>query len=659
MAYIEFDKKQLVNLSYALNKELLRANRKGSYSSTTLIRCNTRKYHGLLVAPQPAIDDELHILLSVIDPTIIQHNAEFNFGIHQFPGGVFQPKGHKYVRELQSDPIPKITYRVGGVVFTVEMLFSSDSDRVLIKYTLEDCHSATTIRLKPFLAYRQRHKLSKANDWVETKYQPVDNGARFRMYQGYSPLYMQFSKKVDYVHVPDWYYNVEYSEEQRRGYEYQEDLFVPGYFEFPLKQGESIILSAGLEEIKTAGLTKVFHNELKKRVPRSSFKNCLLNSAEQFIQTREGRTEVVAGFPWFGRWGRDTFIALPGLTLTNDKAKQCKAVLDTMSAELSGPLFPNIGSKHDASYNSIDAPLWFFWAVQQYADYTGDYKKVWKLYGKKLKMILEGLRKGTDYNIKMHDNGLISGGEIGKALTWMDAISNGKAVTPRIGMPVEINALAYNAMMFTLDLAKKSKDTVFVNQWQSIADEFPKVFTKTFWDEEKGYLADYVNDDFKSWDVRPNMVFATSLPYSPLSIDKRQAVISNVETELLTPRGLRTLSPKNEAYEGHYQGDQPTRDKQYHQGTVWPWLLGHFVEGYLKIHGKSGVRKMEWHIEQFEEVMLEHGIGSISEIYDGDPPHIARGAISQAWSVSEILRAMSLIEKVKAGKDLNKIGGAQ
>ena len=454
-------------------------------------------------------------------------------------------------------------------------------------------------------------------------------------------------------------YNVEYSEEQKRGYESQEDLYVPGYFEFPLKKGESVILSAGLDEVNATSLSKAFKAELKKRIPRSSFRNCLLNSADQFIQTREGRTEIVAGFPWFGRWGRDAFIALPGLTLTNGKEKQCKAVLDTMSTELKGPLFPNIGSKYDASYNSIDAPLWYFWAVQQYAMQTGDFKQVWKLYGEKLKMILNGFRVGTDYNIKMHDNGLISGGEIGKALTWMDAISNGKAVTPRIGMPVEINALGYNAMMFTLDLAKRFEDKEFINQWQGIVDNFPNVFAATFWDEEKGYLADYVNGDFKSWDVRPNMVFAASLPYSPLSLDKRQAIIHKIESELLTIRGLRSLSPKNAAYEGHYKGDQSTRDKEYHQGTVWPWLMGHFVEGYLKIYGKSGIRKMEWHIEQFEDVMEEHGIGSISEIYDGDPPHAARGAISQAWSVSEILRSMQMIEKVKAGIDLNKIGGAK
>jgi predicted glycogen debranching enzyme len=656
MAYIEFDKNQLINLSYSLSKELLRVNRRGAYSSTTLIRCNTRKYHGLLVAPQPAIDDELHVILSGIDPTVIQHDAEFNFGIHQFPGGVYQPRGHKYVRELQADPIPKITYRVGGVVLSVEMLFSQDTDRILIKYTLDDCHSPTKLRLKPFLAFRQRHKLSKANDWVDTKYQNVDNGVRFRMYQGYSPLYMQFSKKVDYVHVPDWYYNIEYREEFLRGYEYQEDLFVPGFFEFDIKKGESVYLSAGLNEVKPAGLSKAFTAELKRRIPRSSFRNCLLNSAEQFIQKRDGRTEVVAGFPWFGRWGRDTFIALPGLTLTNGREKVCKAVLDTMSAELKGPLFPNIGSKNEASYNSIDAPLWYFWSIQQYAHTTGNFEQAWKLYGKKMKMILSGLRKGTEYNIKMHDNGLISGGVPGKALTWMDAISNGKPVTPRIGMPVEINALAYNAIMFTLEMAKKFKDDAFVNEWQSLADNFPQIFTDTFWDEEQQYLADYVNGDYKNRDVRPNMIIAASLPYSPISIEKRKAVVSKVQSELLTIRGLRTLSPKNPAYEGRYEGDQPTRDKQYHQGTVWPWLMGHFVEAYLKIHGKSGVRKMEWYIEQFEDTMKEHGIGSISEIYDGDPPHTARGAISQAWSVSEILRAMQLIEKVKSGTNLNKEG---
>ncbi len=656
MAYIEFDKTKLVNLSYSLNKELLRVNRRGAYSSTTLIRCNTRKYHGLLVAPQAAIDDELHVILSSIDPTIIQHDAEFNFGIHQYPGGVYQPRGHKYVRELYADPIPKIIYRVGGVILSVEMLFSRETDRILIKYTLEDCHSDTKLRLKPYLAFRQRHKLSKANEWVDTKYQKVDNGVRFRMYQGYTPLYLQFSKDVEYVHVPDWYYNIEYREEFLSGYDYREDLFVPGFFEMDIKKGESVYLSAGLNEVKPAGLSKAFTAELKSRIPRNSFRNCLLNSAEQFIQKRDGRTEVVAGFPWFGRWGRDTFIALPGLTLTNGREKVCKAVLDTMSSELKGPLFPNIGSKSDASYNSIDAPWWYFWSIQQYAAKTGNYKQVWRLYGKKMKMILEGFRKGTDYNIKMYDNGLVSGGEPGKALTWMDAISNGKPVTPRIGMPVEINALAYNAIRFMLDLAEKNEDKAFVEQWQPIADGFPQVFTDTFWDDEKAYLADYVDGDYKNWDVRPNMIFAASLPYSPLSIEKRKAVLTMVERELLTIRGLRTLSPKNPAYEGHYEGDQPTRDSQYHQGTVWPWLMGHFVEAYLKIHGKSGLRKMEWYIEQFEDTMKEHGIGSISEIYDGDPPHTARGAISQAWSVSEILRSLELIDKVKKGVNLNEEG---
>ncbi len=645
MAYLEFDKSKLVNLSYSLTKELVRANKRGSYASTTLSRCNTRKYHGLLITPQPAIDDELHVLLSSVDPTIIQKGAEFHLGIHRYPHGVYAPKGHKYMRELHSDPIPKITYRVGGVVFSVETLLSTTTDRVLIRYTLEDAHSPTKIRLQPFLAFRERHSLSKANVFANTKFEKVANGAKFRMYQGYTPLYMQFSKETEYVHIPNWYNNIEYLEELNRGYEFKEDLFVPGYFEFSMKKGESVILSAGVEEAKPSGLKRAFANEMKNRIPRDSFRNALLNAAGQFIQKRNGKTEIIAGFPWFGRWGRDTFIALPGLTLSTGNPQLCKNVLDTMSAELKGPLFPNIGSNNDAAYNSIDAPLWYFWAIQQYTYHTKKYKEVWKRYGKKMKMILEGYRKGTSFNIRMNESGLVSGGEPGVALTWMDAVAGGKPVTPRTGMQVEINALWYNAMMFMLELADKFDDKKFIKEWQHVADRFPSLFVSVFWDKEKGYLADYADKGYKDWAIRPNMIFAASLPYSPIDDAMKKSVVDVVKGHLLTTRGLRTLSPKHPDYQGVYGGDQMTRDRQYHQGTVWPWLFGHFVEAYLKIYGKSGVQKMKWYCEQFENTMTEDGIGTISEIYDGDPPHHAKGAISQAWSVAEVLRAQEIINQ--------------
>ena len=647
MSYFNFDKSKLINLEYSLDRELIRSNRRGAYSSSSIIRSNTRKYHGLLIAPQPAIDNELHVLLSSLDITITQHNESFNLGVHRFPGGVYSPKGHKYVREVTMEPIPSIVYRVGGVVFKVETLLSSESDRILIKYTLLDCHSATTIQLKPYLAFRSRHSLSKANEFVNTKFENVERGVSFRMYQGYTPLYIQSNKKMEYIHSPNWYYNIEYFEEQQRGYDYQEDLMVPGFFEFPLKKGESIILSAGTSEAKTVSLTKAFNKELKTRISRDSFKNNLLNSAEQFITKRDGRTEVIAGFPWFRRWGRDTFISLPGLTMVQEKYKVAKDVIDTMLADLSGPLFPNMGYKNSAAFNSIDTPLWFFWTLQQYVKYSSDSKIVWKNYGSKMKSILRGFRAGTLFNIKIEDNGLVYGGEQGKALTWMDAISNGKAVTPRIGYDVEVNALAYNAIMFTLKLAKENNDQKFVDEFESIANNFPKVFMDTFWNDKYGYLADYVDGDYKDWSIRPNMLIAASLPYTPLDKKYIKSILDIIERELLTIRGLRSLSPNHSDYEEIYFGDQNTRDKQYHQGTVWPWLIGAYVEVYLKIHGASGIRKMEWYLEQFEDVMIEHGVGSISEIYDGNPPHLPRGTISQAWSVAELIRAMDIIEKYK------------
>ena len=415
MNYLQFDKNQLVNLSFSLTHELLRANRSGSFATTTLVFCNTRKYHGLMITPQPAIDDEMHVLVSSIDATIIQHDTEFHLGIHRYPDGIYSPKGHKYIRDFKIDTIPKTTFRVGGVVFARESVFVRNADRMLIKYTVEECNSPTTIRLQPFLAFRQRHKLSKANNFVDKTYKTSQNGVNFRMYQGYTPVHFQFSKQVEYIHAPDWYYNIEYIEEKKRGYDYLEDLYVPGYFEFQLKKGESIVLSAGTQEINPRGLKQMFNTEKKHRVFRNNFKNHLLNAAEQFIQKRDGKTGIIAGFPWFGVWGRDTFISLPGLSTSIGKPEIAKAVLDTMSKNLKGPLFPNIGSDDNAAYNSIDAPMWYFWAIQQYVYKTGKYKEAWKKYGQKMKVILEGYKNGTEYNIKMQDNGLIWGGVQGKA----------------------------------------------------------------------------------------------------------------------------------------------------------------------------------------------------------------------------------------------------
>ena len=647
MSYINFNKSKLVNLEYSLNKELLRSNRAGAYASTTIIGCNTRKYHGLLVTPQPAIDDGNHVLLSGLDETVIQRDTEFNLAIHKFAGEVYVPKGHKYIRSFESDPIPKTTYRVGGVVLTKERMFTQSNDRILIRYTLEEAHSPTILRFMPFLAFRNVHTLCKANHDADRKYLNIENGIKVKMYKGYSFLNMQFSKEVEYTHVPDWYYNFEYTKEMIRGYDCHEDLYTPGYFETSIKKGESIIFAAGTEPVNPSSLKRLFINEVKKRTPRDSFENCLENAAQQFFVKRGKKTEIIAGFPFFGRWGRDTFISLPGLTLTRGDKKTFNAVINTMVKELKGPLFPNLGTGDHLAYNSVDTSLWFFWTLQQYSKFTGEKESIWKEYGKKLKAILNGYLNGTMYNIGMHENGLIYAGQNGMALTWMDAIISGKPVTPRIGFTVEVNALWYNAIMYSLELAGLSGDDPFVNKWKEIADRIPGAFIQTFWDEEKGYLADFVEGENRDFAVRPNMIFAASLAYSPLDEIKQQKVLEVVKSELVTPRGIRTLSPKNPDYKGGYYGDQVARDYAYHNGTAFPWLLGHFAEAYLNIYGKSGLSYIQKLYNNFNEEMFEHGIGSISEVYDGDPPFSAAGAISQAWSVGELLRLKSLLDEWK------------
>jgi len=599
----------------------------------------------MLVTPQPGIDHENHVLLSSLDETIIQEEAEFNLGIHKYQGGTYNPKGHKYARDFTIMEVPRLLYRVGGVILAKEMIFSSREDRIIIRYTLNEANSATRIRLRPFLAFRNVHHLSKENIFADKKYEKVEGGTRMKLYHGYTDLFMQISKQNEYTHAPDWYYNIEYQEEMERGYEFLEDLLVPGFFEFDIKPGESVFFSAGISEITPATIKRIYTSELKQRLPRDSFENCLINAAQQFIVKRGQKTDIISGFPWSGRRCRDTFIALPGLTLTTGDVKTCKAVIDTLLKDIKGPLFFNYGPDGKSEYTSADTPLWFFWTLQQLYLSTGDHKGVWKEYGRIMKQILEGYREGTEFNVFMEPNGLVYAGIPGKALTWMDAIVNGKPVTPRNGLAVDVNALWYNAVRFCMEMAEKSGDKKFTDRWTDIADKIPEEFRQKFWKEEKGYLADYIDGDYTDWSVRPNMVFAASLQYSPVSEEIRKTILSKIKQELLTTRGLRTLTPVSAAYKGTCFGDQTQRDQAYHQGTVWPWLFGHFAEGYLRIHGKSGLSFIKGYYEEFYQTLTEHGVGTISEIYDGDPPHTPRGAISQAGSVAEILRVHRMINE--------------
>ncbi|MGV8095551.1 MAG: amylo-alpha-1,6-glucosidase [Mangrovibacterium sp.] len=643
MSYLKFDKSSLVNLEYSLAREFLRSNRTGSYISTTISGCNTRKYHGLLICPVPQLDGDKHVLLSSLDETIIQHNAEFNLGIHKYEGEHYEPKGHKYIRDFDVEIVAKTTFRVGGVVFDKEQLLVENDEQILIRYTLREAHSPTVLRLRPFLAFRSVHHLSKANMYAYTKYIPVPNGIKMRLYEGYPELHMQFSKEAEFIPVPVWYNNIEYFKERERGYDYLEDLFVPGYFEIPIDKNESIIFSASTFEVKPAGFKTKFTREYDGRIPRNSFINCLTNSARQFIRDIGNKADVIAGYPWYNGITRQTLVALPGLTLALDDPETFEKVIDTQIARLKDGLFPKTTDGNRNSYDSIDAPLWLFWALQQYVPEVADKKQIWKIYGSALKQILNAYRTGTHYHIRMNGDGLISGGDEYTALTWMDSYINGKPVVKRTGMPVEVNALWFNAVCFALELAGAANDLNFINEWEGWPEKIAGSFVREFWSEGRGYLADCVFYEQKDWTVRPNMVIAAAMKYSPLDREMQKSILSVAKKQLLTPRGLRSLTPESPFYEGLCEGDVSLREKAVHQGSVWPWLIQFFIEGYLRIHKAGGMPFIKKIIDGFEEDMSEHCIGTIAEMYNGNPPHHARGAVSQAWSVGAVIRAYKLI----------------
>jgi len=642
MSVLKFDKTSLGNLEYSLKREMLATDRTGGYMSTTIVCCNTRKYHGLMVCP---IDnsDKSYVMLSSLDETVIQHEQAFNLALHKFPGN-YEPKGHKYIVDFQYTPTPTITYRVGGVVLKKELLWVHSRAQLLVRYTLVDCHSETTLRLRPFLAFRDKHALSKANMDADGHSYPINGGVRCRLYDSFPWLNMQIDKAgVEFIAAPDWYYDFEYEEELARGYEAHEDLLTPGYFETKLAKGESIIFSCGFDEMtKLQDIDDTFDAEIARRTKKVDFMSIMQHSARQFIIKRDGKTEVIAGYPWFGRWGRDTFIALPGITLSRGDVQSCIDTLDTITSEMQDGLFPNMGS----AYNSVDAPLWFFHVLQQLEKHTSK-AEIWERYGQKMKDVLNAYKRGVGDLIRVHDNGLVWAQHPQYAMTWMDAVVDGKPVTGREGYQVEINAMWYNAMCYTLELARKFKDKEFCAEWKDAPAVTKESFIKTFWSDEQGYLADYANLQETSWFIRPNQIIACALPYRMLDSDQMMGVINIVKQHLLTPKGLRTLSPRNPIYVGRYEGNQHDRDSAYHQGTVWVWPLEHYVAACFEMFGKSFVPKAQEILAGFEEDLTTYGIGSIAEIYDADPPHTPRGAVSQAWSVGAILRIAEMISIYK------------
>ena len=646
MCYLRFDKTQMTNLQDSLFKELLITNRSGAYCSTTLVGCNIRKYHGLLVVPVPEIDDENHVLLSSLDETVIQHGAEFNLGLHKYQGENYSPKGHKYIVSFEWEKVPTWVYRIGGVLLKKEIAYDTTTFRLYIRYTLLDAHSATTLRLKPFLAFRSVRQWTHENGAANTGFEAVENGIRMCLYQGYPDLYMQLNHKAEWHHQPDWYRGLDYPKERERGYDSSEDLMVPGYFEMPIKKGDSIIFTASLASVAPRQMGKLMDAEIAALDSRDSFYHCLVNAAHQFKVQKDGENYLLAGYPWFKCRARDMFIAMPGITLSIGEVEMYEKYMETAAKAIRSYINKEPLPVAIYEMEQPDTLLWAIWCIQQYGKYVSR-QKCNELYGDLLREMIKFIRDGKHSNLFLHDNGLLYSNGRDRAVTWMNAQSNGRPITPRSGYIVEFNALWYNALKFYEQILSENggeENKALAAQFAAEAEKTARSFKEVFLNEY-GYLLDYVDGQMMDWSVRPNQLFAIALDFSPLDMKERKSVLDICTKELVTPKGIRSLSPKSGGYNPMYIGRQEQRDFAYHQGTAWPWLTGFYLEAYLRVYRMSGVNYIERQLIGFEEELFYHCVGTIPELFDGNPRFSGRGALSFAMNVSGILRAIRLLEK--------------
>ena len=645
MSYLKFDKNLMINLEQSLPKEMLRTNKSGAYHCTTIVGCNTRKQHGLLVIPIPEMDDTAHVLLSSLDESVIQHGASFNLGLHQYGDNVFSPNGHKYIREFNCENVPVMTFRVGGVVLTKEKVFISHENRILIKYTLVEAHSPTTLRFRPMLAFRNANDLCVENDAINKDVRLTHNGVSTCLYSGYPELFMQFSKPVEWINEGHWYKGIEYTKDKVRGIPYKEDLWVPGYFELPIKKGESIIFSASTYECVPKKFEKTYDGELTTRTCRTSFFNCLKNSAKQFYLKKDSGTYIMAGYPWYNVRARDELISLPGCTLAINHEEDYFEILDTFLSALfrfidKGEKDPTIGE-----IDLPDIPLWTIWAIQQFRRHT-DSNECRKRYGASVRRLVEDIRSEKIRNLKLNHNGLVSSNGQNTPVTWLSASINGQPIIPRTGYILEFNALWYNAVKFLISLYENEKgEEAYVASLASLAEKIKLSFLDTFLNDY-GYLYDYVNGSYTDLEVRPNLAIAIGLEYSPLDRRQRKGVLDLCTRELLTPKGLRSLSPKSFAYNPTYVGNPTEREYAVHLGPARPWLFGFYADAYFKVFGLSGLSFIERMLIGYEDEMTEGCIGSLSEMYDGNPPYTGRGAVSTAKNVGEILRTIKTVKQM-------------
>ena len=643
MAFLKFNKNELVNLAYSLKREIICANKTGAYCNTSIVTCNTRRYHGLLAVTLDRFGGDRFLLLSAMDESLVVNGKQFNLGIHCY-GDIYEPRGHKYVVDFAEDPVPNITYQVGEVTFRKSLILALDKDQILIKYELLKSPSPVTLILKPFLAFRNVHELTHQNDQANTSFTEIEGGVSFRMYPNFPDLHIQLSDKdAEWKYTPCWNNRITYSDEFRRGYDCTEDLFTPGSFSTKLSKGGSVILSASIVEVNPTQLKRQFNAYLAKLPEVTGYHDQLVRCADWLITRHNGVAMINAGLSWL-KTGllRETLIALPGLTLHGAQdAALFEEILDNLIAAEQERL--------TVRTTQVEAPLYMASTLQQYIDWGADPAKVWKKYGNTVKMIIESYLPGRRKEVAMHPNGLLWAEMDGVALSWMNTYVNGRAVTERAGYQIETNSFWYNSICFALEMEKKYglKNGAFVKRWAPLSETVRSSFRDIFWDDDARRLADFVNASGRNMDVRPNQLSAIWVKYSPLEEEIAPEVLRVIDNELITSRGIRSLSPRDSKYKGVYEGSQIERDLAYYQGCAHPFLLAPYIEMAFKVKGASFKKKAEWLVEGFWADLSKHGVGAFSELYDGDPPHEPHGAISSALSTAALLTVYAIIEKQK------------
>ncbi len=643
MAFLKFNKAELVNLEYSLKREIILANKTGAYCNTSIVTCNTRRYHGLLAVTLDRFGGDRFLLLSDLDESLVVGGKQFNLGIHCY-GDSYEPRGHKYVVDFSADPVPQITYKVGEIVFRKSLVLAQDRDQVLVKFEVLESPTPVVLQLRPYLAFRNVHDLTHENPDANLAGSDIQNGMSYRLYANFPNLNLQVSDgRAKFVASPYWNKDITYSDEYRRGFDCKEDLVVPGWFEAKLKAGDSLVFSASLMQEDPTEFKRRFTACVKNAGEITSYRDQLRRCADTLITNHNNRKRINAGFSWlYTGLLRETLIALPGLTLYGlHDPKQFEEILDNLIADEQERLFRRT--------TQVEAPLLVAAALQSYIDYGADEKAVWKKYGIIVRGIIESYLPGERAEVSMQPNGLLWAQKDGVALSWMNAYIDGRPVTERAGYQVETNAFWYNAICFAIEMEARygAKRSQFVSKWSAVRDLVRQNYQPMFWNAQRGCLADYVDNYGQNMDIRPNQIYAIALKNSPVDEELAPSILRVFDNELVTARGLRTLSPRDPKYRAVYEGTQRDRDLAYHQGSTRPFLLRPYVEVSFRVKGAAFWKRAEWLIEGFYADLGKHGVGAFSELYDGDPPHEPHGAISSALSTSALLAIEYMLDKYK------------